>query len=94
MDKQKREEFYASLKAKLDDQETWPTVYLYKFIIPADNQKLAKVMELFGEGAQITTRESRKGNYLSVSAKEVMMSSGHVIETYQKAEHIEGLISL
>lgn len=94
MDEKKREDFYASLKLKLDQQESWPTVYFYKFIIPADNQKLAKVMELFGEGAQITTRTSRNGNYLSVSAKEVIMSSSHVIETYQRAEGIEGLISL
>lgn len=89
-----KKDFYVSLREKLNQQMDWPTIYLFKFIIPADNHKMAQVSELFGEGAQITTRASKKGNYLSLSAKEVMMDAESIIERYKRAENIEGIISL
>ena len=90
----KNAEFYKSLREKLNEQTEWPTVYLFKFIIPADNQKMAQVNELFDGSAQITTRASNKGNYLSISAKEVMMNAESIIVKYKKAAEIEGIISL
>jgi len=89
-----REEFYRGLKEKLNDQTEWPSVYFFKFIIPADSQRHAQVVELFGEGVQITTRTSAKGNFISISAKEVMMDADSIIEIYKRAESIEGLIAL
>ena len=85
---------FDSLREKLDDQVSWPSVYLFKFIIPADNHKLAQVMNLFNETSEITTRESGKGNFISVSAKEVMLSTESVIEVYKKAAQVDGLIAL
>lgn len=90
----KKAEFYKSLREKLNEQTEWPTVYMFKFIIPADNQKMAQVNELFDGSAQITTRASKKGNYLSISAKEVMMNAESIIIKYKKAAEIEGIISL
>ncbi len=89
-----KNDFYKSLQEKLNEQTDWPTVYMFKFIIPADNHKMAQVNELFGETAQITTRASKKGNYLSLSAKEVMIDAESIIQRYKRAEKIEGIISL
>jgi putative lipoic acid-binding regulatory protein len=73
-------------------KEAWPRVYLYKFIMPADNQKIAKIQNLFNsEVAQIDMRKSKKGNYVSISAKEMMLTPEAVIERYQKAAEIEGV---
>lgn len=88
------EEFYTSLKNKLEKQFEWPHLYLFKFIIPSDNKKLALVQALFGEGAQVTTRQSKNNKYTSISAKEVMISPDEVIAVYEKAKKIEGIISL
>ncbi len=88
------EDFYAKLKLKLEDQFDWPQPYLFKFIVPSDNQKLALVEALFGEDAQVTTRQSKNNKFTSVSAKEVMISPDEVIAVYKKAAHIEGIISL
>ena len=85
---------FDSLREKLNDQVNWPSVYLFKFIIPANNHKLAQVMNLFNETTEITTRESGKGNFISVSAKEVMLSTESVIEVYKKAAQVDGLIAL
>lgn len=85
---------YAELRKKLENNFTWPSVYFFKFIIPADNKKLAKVQSLFGAEAHVIIKPSNKGNYLSVSAKELMLSVDEVIERYEKASKIKGLMAL
>ncbi len=89
-----KEEFYAGLKEKLDLQHSWPSVYMFKFIIPSDNKKLAQVESLFGEQAQLTTRQSSSNKFISITAKEMMMSADEIIKDYKKAEKVEGIIQL
>jgi hypothetical protein len=87
-------DIFGKLRAQLDLME-WPNLYLYKFIIPNENEKLAQVTALFdGETAEISYHESGKGNYVSVSVKEVAVSVEQIIEKYQKASEIKGVISL
>jgi len=88
------EDFYTSLKQKLEDQHSFPTLYMFKFIIPADNKKLALVEALFGAEAEVSTRQSSSNKFISISAKEVMVSADNVIYVYKEAEKIEGIISL
>ena len=88
------EDFFDSLQKKLDEQTTWPDVYMFKFIIPADNQKLALTEALFGPEASVSTHTSKTGKFISVTAKLVMVSSDEVIKVYKKAAKIEGIISL
>jgi len=89
-----KNDHYANLEKRLAQQTEWPSAYLFKFIIPADNQKLAQVESLFGAEAEVTIRQSKTNKYISVSAKEMMMSVEEVIKVYHKAEDIEGIISL
>ena len=85
---------FDKLKEQLDLME-WPNLYMYKFIIPNENEKLAQVTALFDyESAEISYHESGKGNYVSVSVKEVAVSVEQIIEKYQKASEIKGFISL
>ncbi len=88
------EDPYSGLNEKLKAL-SWPSVYMFKFIVPADNQKLAQVENLFhAHEAQIEIRSSSKGNYISITARELMISAESVIERYKEAAAIEGLISL
>ena len=84
---------FENLRAQLDALE-WPSICLFKFIVPNDNEKMALVSALFDENANISYHTSSKGNYVSVSVKEVMLSGDSVIEIYEKAVKIEGIISL
>lgn len=84
---------FENLRAQLDVLE-WPSIYLFKFIVPNDNEKMAQVSAFFDENATISYHTSSKGNYVSVSVKEVMLSGDSVIEIYEKAVKIEGIISL
>ncbi|QXP61837.1 DUF493 family protein [Olleya sp. HaHaR_3_96] len=90
------EEFYAKLKEQLLDTSTWPSEYLYKFIIVSELEKIAEVEAIFDNmGAVIRTKESSNGKYTSVSIKVIMNNPDHVVEKYlEVTEKVEGVISL
>jgi hypothetical protein len=95
MTEAEREEKYKRLEEQLEQHQSWPGVYMFKFIIPADNRKLSQVENLFNsEESEVTIRQSKKGNFISITAKELMLSPAKIIERYRMAEGIEGLMSL
>jgi hypothetical protein len=95
MQDKKTTEFYSRLKQQLTDDTAWPAPYLYKFIIPADLEKIAEIEAIFnGIDADIQTRDSSKGTYTSVSIKVKMASPEAVIEKYIEVSNVEGVISL
>jgi putative lipoic acid-binding regulatory protein len=81
----------ASFKEKLDQQHGWPTLYMFKFIVPSGKEE--EVFALFPKN-QLTTKASRKGNYVSVTAKVMMRSSEDVMAKYRAAHKIEGVLAL
>jgi uncharacterized protein len=85
------EEWWARFQALLDDQIDFPEVYTFKFIVPSSG--LNQMRSVF-RGQPIKVRESRRGNYLSVTARMQMGSSNEVIDIYQQAALVEGVISL
>ncbi|HBK84283.1 MAG TPA: DUF493 domain-containing protein [Flavobacterium sp.] len=94
MDK-KTEDFYKRLKQELIDSTTWPSVYLFKFIIPTDPNKIIIIEDSFNNmGAVIQTHKSKNGKYTSVSVNTTMNSAQAVIDKYQELSVIEGIISL
>ena len=88
------EEFLKSLENKLNETTQWPSVYMFKFIIPTDNRKIALIESMFGDEAKIYTKESSAGKYISITIKVVMLSALEIIEKYRSAAKIEGLIAL
>lgn len=88
------EEQFDKLKEVLNRHTTWPTVYMFKFIIPADNHKIALVESKFSETAIISQHESATGKYISITVKEVMLNADSIISKYKEMKGIEGLISL
>jgi putative lipoic acid-binding regulatory protein len=92
---QKSEEFYNRLREQLEGDTTWPAPYLYKFIVPASEEKIAEIQRIFLDiNAKIDTRNSSKGTYTSVSIRVIMPSPDAVIEKYLEVSKIEGVISL
>lgn len=92
---QDREEFYTKLKSQLNDTTQFPADYLYKFIVPTDENQEQEVQDLFTKGgAIINTKKSKTGKYVSVSVRLQVASADEVIAYYQQAEKIKGIISL
>jgi putative lipoic acid-binding regulatory protein len=92
---QKTEEFYTRLKQQLKDDTSWPTAYLYKFIVPSSLEKIAEIEAVFNNtDAVFNTRDSSKGTYTSVSVKVTMESPEAVVQKYLEVSKVEGVISL
>ena len=85
---------FDSLRERLGEL-SFPTLYLFKFIVKSDVQKIAQIESLFhSEKAQIRRKESSKGAFVSISVKEFMLSADEIIEIYFQASKIEGVIAL
>ncbi len=91
----KTTDFYNRLREQLTEDTSWPSEYLYKFIVPSSSEKIAEIEAVFdGTDAVINTRDSSKGTYTSVSIKVTMDSPDAVIEKYLQVSEVEGVISL
>ena len=89
------EEFYVSLQQKLEDQHNFPEDYLFKFIISASQEKLTEIYRVF-DGLKYSTsnRDSKNGNYTSLSISAFVMDAAQVVDIYKKVGTIEGVIML
>lgn len=88
-------EFYERLKKELVETSLFPTKYLYKFIIPDDEAKLAQLKDVFKEtNAEISTRPSSNGKYIGVSVSLTVKNPDEVIKYYKEASKVEGILSL
>lgn len=85
------EEFMKDFREKVDEHHEWPCVYMFKFIVKADSQGL--VEEKLPEG-MISTRKSRNGKYVSITAEVVCDSADRVVEIYKAVSSVPGVMSL
>jgi uncharacterized protein len=80
-----------AFKAKLEAQTSFPSLYMFKFIVP--NGKEQEIKALLPNN-QMDLKASSKGNYVSVTIKAMMPTSEAILEIYNKASVIEGVIAL
>ena len=84
---------FDELRKKLE-KDSWPAVYMFKFIVPSENQKIAQVQNLFGDDSEIHLQTSTNGKYTSITIRQVMLNADAIIEIYKLASVIDGIISL
>ena len=84
----------AALRVQLEAVHQWPSIFMFKFILPSEEDKISQIKSLFDESAEITIKKSSKGKYTSISVKEMIMKSDDVFDRYTRASAIEGVISL
>jgi hypothetical protein len=85
------QEWINNFRIKLDQHYAWPALYIFKFIVPTGKE--GELKNLFPLHTT-TDKVSTQGNYISVTFKMMMPSSESVIEVYEKASKVEGLIAL
>jgi uncharacterized protein len=85
---------FDKLREQLNLHDSWPMVYMFKFIVPADNRKIALVESKFSDEAVITQSQSSNGKYISITIKEVMLNAEAIIDKYKEMSGIEGLMAL
>ena len=78
-------------KEKLEKSHSWPSMYMFKFIVPAGKEE--EVRKLFPKHEMIE-KPSRNGKYISLTTEIMAGSTDQIINIYLKADRIEGLIAL
>ena len=82
------------LRQRLNETHKWPSMYMFKFILPNDEQKIGQLKRIFSEDVQFNSRLSSNGKYTSITVREIMLNSDAVFDRYLKAASIEGILSL
>ena len=82
------------MRKALDSVHSWPAVYMFKFIFEPEQERLDALLALFPPEVEILRKYSKAGKYLSLTVREVMMSSDEVVARYDKAAKVEGVIVL
>ena len=88
------EEDLEKFRLKLLETTTFPTVYMFKIIVPSNNRSIAMAENLFEPEADIKTKESDKGKYTSITVKQVVIAVEEILDIYRKASLIEGAMML
>ena len=84
---------FDKLKAALDEGHQWPCEYVFKFVVPNNEEKVEAVLSLL-QGTEISQKKSKTGKYISFTGKAFVSDSQYIVDTYRKASKIEGLLSL
>lgn len=94
MDKE-TEEFYERLKVELDMSNTWPALYLFKFIVPTEEDNVERVELAFDcMGAVIKTTKSKTGKFTSISVDVTVKDAQEIVDKYLEVSTIKGIVSL
>jgi len=80
-----------SFKSKLEAEHSFPGMYVFKFIVPAEKRK--EVTDIVPDG-EISFKKSSNNKYVSVTIKSFMKSSDDVVDVYKTAHKIEGIMAL
>ena len=89
------ESFYKRLKKQLEISNKWPTQYKFKFIIKSEKGDEKKLIEIFKDlNPKIDVKKSSTNIFKSFSILIESYSPDQIIEIYQLASEIDGIISL
>lgn len=89
------EDFYISLKEKLEATHDFPGDYLFKFIVTNDESKHTEIYRVFDDVKfTLTTKDSKNGKYTSISINAFVLDADQVIKIYKEIGKIPGVIML
>ncbi len=88
------QEKYNQLREQLIESTQWPSLYMFKFILPNKDEKLEAVKAIFPKGTQFAFKTSKDMRFISITVKIKMKDADAVIAIYEQTKHIEGLLAL
>lgn len=80
-----------AFKEKLESSGQFPMLYMFKFILPTGRED--EIGALFPKN-ELALKESSGGKYVSVTIQAMMDGADQIIDIYEKAAEIEGVISM
>ncbi|RPG56287.1 MAG: DUF493 family protein [Flavobacteriales bacterium] len=92
---QNSDEFYQRFLEKLKVSQSWPGMYMFKFIMPTDSNYIDELISIFNKfDISISRKYSSNRKFLSVSINTKLDLPEEVIKIYKQTTHFKGLIRL
>ena len=92
---QNSDEFYQRFLEKLKVSQSWPGMYMFKFIMPTDSNYIDELISIFNKfDINISRKYSSNRKFLSISINTKLDLPEEVIKIYKKTTHFKGLIRL
>ncbi|NDV94705.1 DUF493 domain-containing protein [Dysgonomonas sp. 521] len=89
------DDFYLTFKKKLEEMHTFPSDYMFKFIVTSEQSNIAKVHSIFEKAnASFSIRDSKNGKYSSITVKTSVSDADDVVIYYRQVAAIEGVMML
>nr|WP_320118628.1 hypothetical protein [uncultured Marinifilum sp.] len=88
------QEKYNRIKQQLFESTKWPSLYMFKFIVPNNEDKINAVKNLFPTDTEFTYKTSKDIRFIGITVKKVMNSAEDVVEVYARAQGIKGIMAL
>ena len=89
------EDFYASLKEKLEATHDFPQDYLFKFIITNEESKQTEIYRVFDNVKYtLSNKDSKNGKYTSLTMNAFVLDADQVISIYKEVGKISGVMML
>ena len=92
---QNPDEFYASLKEKLEATHDFPEDYMFKFIVTNEDSKHTEIYRVFDNVKfTLNTKESKNRKYTSITLNAFVLDADQVIKIYKEVGKIPGVMML
>lgn len=89
------DDFYLTFKQKLQEIHTFPSDYVFKFIVASNQSNIAKVHSIFEKAnACFSIRDSKNGKYSSITVKAPVSDADDVVIYYRQVAAIDGVMML
>lgn len=89
------DDFYKNFRQKLVETHVFPCDYMFKYILPSDEDKIARLYAIFNDPrVSFSSRPSKMGKYTSFTIKVPVNDPDDVILYYRQAANIDGIVML
>ncbi|MFV0375982.1 MAG: DUF493 family protein [Mangrovibacterium sp.] len=85
---------FKNLRYRLMEVETWPLDYMFKFIVPNNEDKVDRVKALLPQNGTFSFKHTSNLKHVSVTCVAQMKSADEIIDITEKVDAIEGVLAL
>lgn len=85
---------YDNLRRQLLENTTWPLKYMFKFIVPNQDQKIETIKALLPTPSKISYKHTKNLRFVSITCVANMASANDIIDVMRNVSQVEGVIAL
>lgn len=85
---------YNRLRELLSEQESWPLLYMFKFIVPNRDGKVNEVLALLPKEGELSFNHTKNLRHVAITCKAKMASADDIVWITMKASEVGGVMAL